>query len=653
MTFFHMDVRKIEKHLAINPLNYVLMKKCLLFTILIAFSVTLFAQTNTWNGNVDTNWSNAANWSLNAVPTASNDVVIPTGKTVNLNVAGTTKSIVVQGNSTLNMPNTLSILNASSFAANVTVNWTSGSFVGGGILTNNGTINLNTAGNRYISNATTLTNNGVFNMPGGGSFNLYDTSIFNNTASGVFDIQEDCTISYSGTTHNFINAGLLKKTGGDNIAYISTILTNTGTISVENGVLAMNSLGKNFNGGVYNVTTGNELVLGIQINVSGTLTGLLDGPMTWNGNVSVAAASTFNFTGDTRVNWISGSLIGGGTLTNTSTINLTTAGNRYISGETTLNNSGLFTMPGGGTFNLYDTSIFNNSASGIFDIQEDCTISYSGTAHNFINAGLLKKTGGDTIAYISTILTNTGTISVENGVLALNSLGKNFNGGVYNVTTDNELVLSIQINVSGTLTGLLDGAMTWNGNVSVATTSTFNFTGATRVNWISGSLIGGGTLTNASTINLTTAGNRYISGETTLNNSGLFTMPGGGSFNLYDTSIFNNTASGVFDIQEDCTISYSGTAHNFINTGLLKKTGGDNIAYISTILTNTGTISVENGVLAMNSLEKNFNGGIYNVTMDNELVLGIQINVSGTLTGLLDGPMTWNGNVSVRRSVHF
>ncbi|MEZ4792208.1 MAG: hypothetical protein R2783_01640 [Gelidibacter sp.] len=134
----------------------------LIFALFCASYMTVNAQTNTWTGNADTNWGTAANWSLNAVPTATNDVIIPTGKTVNLNVAGTTKSIVLQGNSTLNINNTLSFTNASSTAANATVNWGGASINGDGTLTNNGTLNM-VGGTKSFGGATVINNAGTIN----------------------------------------------------------------------------------------------------------------------------------------------------------------------------------------------------------------------------------------------------------------------------------------------------------------------------------------------------------------------------------------------------------------------------------------------------------------------------------------------------------
>ena len=41
------------------------------------FLVCGFAQTNTWQGDVTSNWHTSGNWSLNHVPTSSEDVIIP------------------------------------------------------------------------------------------------------------------------------------------------------------------------------------------------------------------------------------------------------------------------------------------------------------------------------------------------------------------------------------------------------------------------------------------------------------------------------------------------------------------------------------------------------------------------------------------------
>ncbi len=46
--------------------------------VLVFCAISIFAQ-NVWDGSLSINWNSAANWSLNRVPLATDDVVIPSG----------------------------------------------------------------------------------------------------------------------------------------------------------------------------------------------------------------------------------------------------------------------------------------------------------------------------------------------------------------------------------------------------------------------------------------------------------------------------------------------------------------------------------------------------------------------------------------------
>jgi hypothetical protein len=72
---------------------------CTLFLVLVQTAVS--AQTNTYTGT-NSSWSTASNWSLGVVPTASHDVIIPSGKTVTIDINAEAKSISIKGRLTLN-----------------------------------------------------------------------------------------------------------------------------------------------------------------------------------------------------------------------------------------------------------------------------------------------------------------------------------------------------------------------------------------------------------------------------------------------------------------------------------------------------------------------------------------------------------------------
>ena len=73
-------------------------EKLFLTFVLFLFQFSLFAATNTYTGPAAGGWNTASNWSLGTVPTSTDDVVIPSGKTVVLNVSSVyAKSITVSG----------------------------------------------------------------------------------------------------------------------------------------------------------------------------------------------------------------------------------------------------------------------------------------------------------------------------------------------------------------------------------------------------------------------------------------------------------------------------------------------------------------------------------------------------------------------------
>ncbi len=88
------------------------MKTKLLLGIVICLSISLNAQ-NVWTGTEDDLWSNENNWS-GSVPTTSDDVLIPTGFVVTLDTPTDILSIEVEGNSVLNVTETLKICSWSA-----------------------------------------------------------------------------------------------------------------------------------------------------------------------------------------------------------------------------------------------------------------------------------------------------------------------------------------------------------------------------------------------------------------------------------------------------------------------------------------------------------------------------------------------------------
>jgi len=141
----------------------------------------------------NTNWNNTDNWDTNIIPNASDDVIIPAGSTVTLNVPGNVRSIDIQGISVFDMNTNFTFSEASSIGENVTFNWSSGTLNGiTSTLTNAGVISLIGTANKSITGGTTLNNVGTLNITSSGDLLVSGAgSVLNNTATGIIDMQAD------------------------------------------------------------------------------------------------------------------------------------------------------------------------------------------------------------------------------------------------------------------------------------------------------------------------------------------------------------------------------------------------------------------------------------------------------------------------------
>ncbi|RKE98314.1 HYR domain-containing protein [Ichthyenterobacterium magnum] len=635
------------------------MKRFLLLLLLLSGTIAI-AQT-TWTGlGANTNWNNTDNWDTNLVPTAADDVIIPTGFTVTLNVAGTVKSIDVQGTSIFDVNTNLTFTDDSSFGPNTSINWSGGTFTSNGsTLTNDGTISI-LGGNVFIPASTILTNNGAIDFVGGGDIFIATNGVLNNSISGVIDFQgDDSGISGSGGQPRLLNNEGLIKTSYADVSDKSSIgaelINNGGTIQVEVGTLNLSSSGIELNGGVYNVFSGAALDWDSAITISGTFTGVVDGDINWRSTANVLTSASFNFSGNETLKWVGGNLTGGGTLTNESTIEIQ-SGNVTLSMSTTLTNNGNIDFALGGDIFIATNAILNNTSTGVIDFQGDDS-GFSGTGAQprlLNNEGLIKTSfidPSDKTSIGVELRNNDGVIQVENGTLNLASPGIELTGGTYNVFSGATLDWDSPILISGTLTGAIDGDFNWRSTTSVLGTATFDFTGNGTVNWPSGSLAGGGVLTNNSIIEIQ-IGNVFINIATTLINNDKINFSGGGDIFISTDAVLNNTSTGVIDLQgDDSGFSGSGGLPRLLNNeGIIKATFSDitDKATISVELkNNNGIIQVENGTLNLSSPGIELNDGTYNVFADGTLDWDTTITLSGVLSGTVDGIINWRSTAII------
>ena len=598
------------------------MKKNLLSALLIMASTFFYAQTITWTGNTDEFYSKATNWSPEQVPTATNDIVIPTGKTMSVNVEANVKSIKVNGNAKITLNNNLSFTGASTVGENAGIIWNAGNFYGAGTLTNNGIITLSGNDNKLISNST-IVNKGTFTISSSGILYLSAGSTIENAASGTINLNVDGSLQFSSGQGTIKNAGVIKKSQSSGLYSLDVPLqNNNGKIIVEKGTLRLNNSLNTFTNGIYNVTEGNVLEWANDFTCKGTLDGKLDGSLNWTGRLLVApdTQAVLDFDDAKGLNWLSGSFSGDGTLKNTGVINLESNNSRSIGGASVLLNDGLININSTGIQYIgYGSPTLKNNSSGIINIlAASGSIQFASGQGMLINTGLIKKSSNTgTYGIIIPLKNNNGTILVEKGILQLSNDLNVFTDGIYNVTSGNILEWASTFTCIGILRGEIKGSLNWNGtlNVNAGSQATLDFDNTKGINWVSGSFSGNGTLVNSGILNLETNSSRSITGSSILKNDGILNINSSGVQYLgYGSPTLNNSSSGIININAvDGSLQFASGQGKITNAGIIKRDQGTgnygllipmNNVVNGNIIANTGVLSFSDftgkGILAGN-----------------------------------------------------
>ncbi|WP_353777179.1 T9SS type A sorting domain-containing protein [Winogradskyella sp. 3972H.M.0a.05] len=323
-------------------------------------------------------------------------------------------------NSTVEVP----VSATFNFTGSGNFNWTGGALNGGGVLTNQSTINLIGVVGKPIQGGTTMDNAGTLDIVDSGDLSIQSSSIVNNLSAGIIDLQADGgNVMESGGGSNILNnEGLIMRSTTTGVAEIDVELNNNdGTIQVDTGTLSLEEPSTSLADGVYNVSSVGVLNWNSSMSLSGILSGTIDGTLNWGNTsetVSVPVSATLNFLGSGIFNWTGGRLDGGGVLTNQSTINLTTIGTKVIQGDTTLNNVGTINITSGGDL-FINQGILNNQASGVIDMQfnEGNITNAGGTSNILNNSGLIQRSNSTGTARIFVEFNNSGTVDVQTGTL--------------------------------------------------------------------------------------------------------------------------------------------------------------------------------------------------------------------------------------------
>jgi hypothetical protein len=646
---------------------------------------TLLA-VDVWTGlagsiNADFNWSNPANWSLNAVPRPTDTAQFTKNSQVKSFVSTVDKPFTVGnldvdvhwgGAITVNQP--LSMTQGLALA--------SGTFGGDGAMSiagnsiwRGGTLRLGTGG---------LVNTGKFELPGGhlighgtldnrgtilqegglfGTFFIDDGATILNEVTGTYDITGDLNLTSPEPINafpTFINAGTLKKSAANaifpNRGVIQANIFNSGTIEVEASTLEIDWVAGSSTGATFNVATGATLELHLDPAASfiGTYTGTGAGivNIVFAGPAFGPGGATFNFPpGMLQLDQLQLDATQG-TLTNAGDITLIQTGlfpPVTLTGSGTLINRGTITQRSDA---IMEGIKLRNEAGAIYTIADGSSINHtSPSLATIVNAGTLRKTGQPLGSRIVAVFDNSGSIEVQTGGLIVDDVVGTSSGGTFEIAPGTNLDLNTtnSTTLTGGYTGNGGGVVIMEGQPSIgAAGASFNFP-AGMLKWR-------GAQFNTSTGSLTNAGiitivdpisglpNLLVGGKGLINKGEINQL---GTLRLTSDGVLNNQFGGLYNLSPGAAIvpNPNDVGGTFINAGGLQM-AGDGVASLQVNLANSGGImQVSGGTFELLTTGGTSTGGQMVVNAGAALLLAPRntTTLTGGYRGIGEGVVTLDG----------
>jgi hypothetical protein len=611
---------------------------------LVAPAAARASSSQTWTGGGDgTSWSDGMNWASDSVPQNGDSVTIPAvrfpARTVVSGMPSGTQlqdltmtdaslsggDVTVAGNFSWSVSQGFEIL-----ASPLTVEGDA-SFSGAGQadvqdpMTFDGTAEFNGPGLISIQDAgPAITNNGTLTVaPGavaGGSVCCVNPDVFLNT--GTVTMTSPGTGNLAGMEFNdqgsvvVAPGSLLDITGGPGAFGAGAGITGGGTLQFEQGATE-------------------TLATGVSIGAGSTLS--LTGNAQFSGPGTFAGGGKFSWTGGT----IDGSLDVGKsihtTVSGTATKNLTSPGSTH----TLLAFHGPTTVTGAGPLETFASDISN---SGTFTIKAGATVDANACCVSpdlFTNTGTLTvpaSTAG-TASLARMDLVDLGPVTVGAGstlhvTAAPGSLGAGIaisGGGTLDFDQSETVTLATGVSIGAGTTLTQTGGTTFSGPGS--------FTGTGKYSWSGGTI--SGNLGVASTITTTISGTstKTLTSPTTtptaLTLHGATTVSGTGEVELSGTTTLSNL--GTLTMQTGTTVGGAlccVAPDKFSNGGTLVVAAGTGTATVTNMqLSNSGTVKVSGGTLAINTLGYKQTAGSTQLA-GGSVTAAKQMNISkGTLSG--------------------
>jgi fibronectin-binding autotransporter adhesin len=609
------------------------------------------SSSQTWTGGGDgSSWSDAMNWASNSVPQNGDSVTIPAVRFP--------ARTVVNGMPAGTQLQDLSMTDASLSGGDVTVagnfSWSvsQGFEILASTLTVAGDASFSGAGQADVQNPMTFEGTTEFNGPGLISIQDAGPAITND---GVLTVAPNAVVGGSVCCVNpdvFRNNGTVSMTsaGTGNLATME--FNDQGSVVVAPGSLLDITGGPGEFGAAASVTGGGTLqfekgasmtlATGVSIGAGSTVT--LTGNAQFFGPGTFTGGGKFSWTGGT----VQGSLDVGAaihtTVSGTAAKNLTSGSTRAL-----LAFHGPTTVQGSGPLEAFNADI---SSSGAFTLKPGATVDASTCCVNpdgFLNTGTLTVPGSasGTANLARMNFTDHGTVAVGAGSTLLDTAGPGAfgagavlsGGGTVDFDQGASMTLASGMQLQSGTTLALAGNAEFFGPGSFAGTGKFAWSGGT----ISGNLNVASSITSSISGTVTKTLTSPTSTPTALTLHGVTTVSGSGEVELSGTTTLTNL--GAMTLNTGTTVGASVCCvapDTFVNAGTLIVAAGTGTATVTNMqFSNSGTVRVNNGTLAINTLGYKQTAGSTQLA-GGAITAAKQMNIAG---GTLSGFGTITGSV--------
>ena len=466
-----------------------------------------------------------------------------------------------------------SVSGGGTLEINNQLNWMGGSFAGGtATVKASAMLNLSGTAANTLANAHTLDLYGTGTWIGTGALNVNGGSRITVRSGGSLDIQTDAIVDSPSFPAGMVDVlGILSKSNSAGTSrFFRTLLNNSGTVHVSSGILQLAGGGQS--SGAFLVDGGAtlEFAVGSVYTLAAGTTIRGDGPARVTGIVQIPSGA--NALAD-RIDYVSGLIIGLGTLTINEELNLPGSVNKTLD-TLVVQNNGTTNWTGTGQLLLNNGAGFNNAAVGMFINEVDGTVDTTDFPQGtFNNAGSwIKRNSAGTTRFFRTPFHNTGLVDIQTGTLRLESAGTH--SGSFQMA-------------GGTSVQFAAGLHTLNNGGQFGGSGLLRLNGATAQ-------VPAAAIVSMRHADLT-AGALNVSGQLTV--SGTFNWTGG-SLAINDAGRLINSGTQTFHAGVSSTVTHSGAATaRFQNTGTFEKTAATGTTRFAAgaAFDNSGTTNVRSG----------------------------------------------------------